>query len=147
MDLQTRVTTGTNPGMTWRKDALVQKCRTKDHQLSVCPTYKQGMSTIVFFLEDEYASENDDEDFMRGLFANSVRGVSFATRRVILNQNGHNFGMLWQTSRIQDIRRQTQQGTPDKRGGSTEEKTARAGYKEKASSLRTNEWTRDWNRS
>ena len=37
--------------------------------MSACPTYKQGMKSIGFSLEDEDASEVDHEDFMRGLVA------------------------------------------------------------------------------
>ena len=60
MDLLARVTTGTKLGMTW----------TRDHHVSACLTYKQGMKAIGFFLEDEDASEIEHEDFMRGVIAN-----------------------------------------------------------------------------
>ena len=37
--------------------------------MSSCPTYKQGMKSIGFSLEDEDASEVDREVFMRGIIA------------------------------------------------------------------------------
>ena len=46
-------------------------CSSKDHHVSACPTYKQGMKAIGSILEDEDASEVDHKDFMRGVIANS----------------------------------------------------------------------------
>ena len=40
-------------------------CSSTDHDVSACPTYKQGMKAIGFSLEDEDASEVDHEDLMR----------------------------------------------------------------------------------
>ena len=66
MDMQTRVTTGTNPGTIWRRDALVQTAviQTIINQ-STFPNYNEGMKAIGFSLEDEGASEIDHEVFMR----------------------------------------------------------------------------------
>ena len=80
-------------------------CSSTDHHVSACPTYKQGMKGIAFSLEDEDASEVDHEDFTRGLIAKSVQSVSFVTWKVILNRIVHNFGILWQTSSIQGMRK------------------------------------------
>ena len=44
-------------------------CSSTDHQVSACPTYKQGMKAMGFSLEDEDASEVDHEDFIRGVIA------------------------------------------------------------------------------
>ena len=44
-------------------------CSSTNHQVSACPTYKQGMKAKGFSLEDEDASEVDHEDFMRGVIA------------------------------------------------------------------------------
>ena len=44
-------------------------CSSTDHHVSACPAYKQGMKAICLSLEDEDASELDNEDFMRGVIA------------------------------------------------------------------------------
>ena len=54
-----------------------------DHHVSACPTYKQGAKAIGFSLEDEYASEVDHEDFMRGIIA------KFGPRCFFCNLEGH----------------------------------------------------------
>ena len=61
-----------NQGNNWykpRDDIDKRRCcanfSSTDHNVSVCPTYKQGMKAIGFSLEDEDASEVDHEDFMR----------------------------------------------------------------------------------
>ena len=51
--------------------------------MSACPTYKQGMKTIGFSLEDKDASEVDHEDFMRGVIA------KFVPRCFFCNLEGH----------------------------------------------------------
>ena len=48
--------------MIWKRDA---KCSSKDHHVSACPTYKQGMKAIGFSIEDEDATDINHEDFMR----------------------------------------------------------------------------------
>ena len=58
-------------------------CSWTDHHKSACPTYKQGMKAIGFSLEDEDASENDHEDFMRGVIA------KFGPRCFFCNLEGH----------------------------------------------------------
>ena len=58
-------------------------CRSTDHHVSACPTYKQGMKAIGFSLEDKDASEVDHEDFMRGLIA------KFGPRCFFCNLEGH----------------------------------------------------------
>ena len=58
-------------------------CSLVDHQVSACPTYKQGKKTIDFSLEDEKASEVDHEDFMRGVIA------KFGPRCLFCNLEGH----------------------------------------------------------
>ena len=71
-DQQTKVTTGTNGGMIWTRDALVpiavQLCQLK---------------AIGYSLEDEDASEVDHEDFMRGVIA------KFGPRCFFCNLEGH----------------------------------------------------------
>ena len=44
-------------------------CSSTDHHVSARPTYKKGMKVKGFSLEDEDASEVDQEDFMRGVTA------------------------------------------------------------------------------
>ena len=67
---QTKVTTGTNQGTIWTRDALVQfAVRQTIMYLSVVPIYEKGMKAIGFSLEDEDASEVDHEGFMRGVIA------------------------------------------------------------------------------
>ena len=51
--------------------------------MSTCPTYKQGMKTIGFSLEDEDASEINHEDFMGGVIA------KFGPRCFFCNLEGH----------------------------------------------------------
>ena len=51
--------------------------------MSACATYKQGMKAISFSLEDEYASEVDHGDFMRGVIA------KFGPRGFFCNLEGH----------------------------------------------------------
>ena len=58
-------------------------CSSKDHHVSACPTYKQGMKAIDFSLEDKDASEVDHEDFMRGVIA------KFGPRCFFCNLEGH----------------------------------------------------------
>ena len=58
-------------------------CSLTDHQVSTCPTYKQGMKAIGFSLEDEDASEVDHEDFMRGVIS------KFGPRSFFCNLEGH----------------------------------------------------------
>ena len=58
-------------------------CSSTDHHVSACPTYKQGMKTIGFSLEDEDASELDHEDIMRGIIA------KFGPRCFFCNLEGH----------------------------------------------------------
>ena len=65
-----------------------------DHNVSACPTYKQGMKAIGLSLEDEDASEVDHEDFMRGVIAKFGPRCFFLTWKVILNRIVRNSGML-----------------------------------------------------
>ena len=58
-------------------------CSSRDHHVSACPTYKQGMNALCFSLEDEDASEVDHEDFMRGVIA------KFGPRCFFCNLEGH----------------------------------------------------------
>ena len=58
-------------------------CILTDYHVSVCPTYKQGMKAIGFNLEDEDASEIDQEDFMRRAIA------TFGPRCFFCNLEGH----------------------------------------------------------
>ena len=65
-----------NQGNNWYKprDDIDKRCSrlncsSTDHHLSACPTYKQCMKAIGFSLEDEDASQIDQEDFMRGVIA------------------------------------------------------------------------------
>ena len=58
-------------------------CSSTDHHVSACPAYKQGMKAIGFSLEDEDASELDQEDFMRGVIA------KFGPRCFFCNLEGH----------------------------------------------------------
>ena len=58
-------------------------CSSTDHHVSACPTYKQGMKAIGFSLEDEDASEVDQEDFMRRVI------VKFGPRCFFCNLEGH----------------------------------------------------------
>ena len=58
-------------------------CSSMDHHVSTCPTYKQGMKTIGFSLEDEDASEINHEDFMGGVIA------KFGPRCFFCNLEGH----------------------------------------------------------
>ena len=51
--------------------------------MSARPTYKQGLKSIGFSLEDEDASEVDHEDFMRGIIA------KFGPWCFIFNLEGH----------------------------------------------------------
>ena len=69
------------------------------------PNLQTGHEIIGFSLEDDEASEVDDEDFMRGYLQNSAQIVSFVTWKVILNRIVHNFEMMWQTSSIQGMRK------------------------------------------
>ena len=80
MDQQTKETTGTNRGMIWTRDTPVP-------------------------IEDEDESEVDHEDFMRGIIA------KFGPRCFVCNLEGHfksdchTYGMLWQISSIQGMRK------------------------------------------
>ena len=58
-------------------------CSSTDHHVSACPAYKQGMKAIGFNLEDEDASELDQEDFMRGVI------LKFGPRCFFCNLEGH----------------------------------------------------------
>ena len=58
-------------------------CSSKDHHVSACQTYKQGMKAISFSLDDEDASEVDHEDIMRGVIA------KFGPRCFFCNLEGH----------------------------------------------------------
>ena len=67
-------------------------CSSTDNHVSVCPNYKQGMKAIGFSIEDEDASELDDEDFMRGVIA------EFGPRCFFCNLEGHfksDFPQFW----------------------------------------------------
>ena len=98
-DQQTKVTTGTNQG------TLLCKMQFNGPSCVNMPNLQQGMKAIGFKLEDEDASQVNHEDFMRGVIAKFGPGVSFVTWKVILNRIVHNFGMLWQTSSIQGMRK------------------------------------------
>ena len=58
-------------------------CSSTDHHVSACPTYKQGMKSIGFGLEEEDASEVDHEGFMREVIA------KFGHRCFFCNMEGH----------------------------------------------------------
>ena len=80
-------------------------CSSTDHHVSVCPTYKQGMKAIRFSLEDEDASELDQEDFMRGLIA------KFGPRCFFCNLEGHfisDFPQFWDA--VADIKHPRHEG-------------------------------------
>ena len=82
-------------------------CSSTDHHVSACPTYKQGMKAIGFGLVVEDASEVDHEDFMRGVIAKFGPRCSFCKMEGhnVVKKTVHNFGMLWQKSSIQCIRK------------------------------------------
>ena len=63
------ITTCTNLGLAWTRDALVQGAVRQSHQVSAYPIYKQSMKAIGFVLEDKIASEVDHEVFMKGIIA------------------------------------------------------------------------------
>ena len=44
-------------------------CSSTDHDVLICPTYKEFMKAIGLSLEDEDAYEVDHEDFMRQVMA------------------------------------------------------------------------------
>ena len=67
MVLLTKVTTGTDLGTTWTRDALVQT--EFDGPSCISMPNLQGKKAIGFSLEDEDASVVDHKDFMRGLIA------------------------------------------------------------------------------
>ena len=80
----------TNQGNNWYKprDDMDKRrscanCSSTDHHVSACPTYKQGMKAMGFSLEDEDASEVDQEDFMRGVIG------KFGPRCFFCNLEGH----------------------------------------------------------
>ena len=50
-------------------DKRRSNCSSTDHNVSACPTYKQGMKAIGFSLEVEDASEVNHENFMRGVIS------------------------------------------------------------------------------
>ena len=79
-----------NQGNNWYKprDEINKRrscanCSSRDHHVSACPTYKQGMKAKCFSLEDEDASKVDHEDFMRGVIA------KFGPRCFFCNLEGH----------------------------------------------------------
>ena len=83
-DQQTKVTTGTNRGVIWTKDALVQIAVRRTIMCQHAQLTKQGsMKAIGFSLEEEDASEVNYEDFMRGVIA------KFGPRRFFCNLEGH----------------------------------------------------------
>ena len=57
-------------------------CSSRDHHVSACPTYKQGLNPISFSIEDENASEINHEDLMRKVIEN------FGPRRIFCNLEG-----------------------------------------------------------
>ena len=59
------------------------KCKSTDHLVSVCPSYKQGMKAIDSNLEDKNASDFDHDNFMRGVIA------KFGPRCFFCNLVGH----------------------------------------------------------
>ena len=83
MDLLTKITFGTNLGLTWTRDALVQAAVRQNHHDSACPIYKQSMKAINFILEDKVASEVGHEDFKRGINA------KFRPKYFFSNLKGH----------------------------------------------------------
>ena len=83
MDLLTKITFGTNLGLTWTRDALVQAAVRQNHHDSACPIYKQSMKAINFILEDKVASEVGHEDFKRGINA------KFRPKYFFCNLKGH----------------------------------------------------------
>ena len=52
-------------------------CSSTDHNVSACPTYKQGMKAIGFSLEDEDASDIDHDDFVRVIAKFGPRGFRY----------------------------------------------------------------------
>ena len=80
-------------------------CSSTDNQMTACPTYKQGMKAIDFSLEDKDASEIDDEDFMRRIIAKFGPKYFFCNLEGYFKSVVHIFGMLWQTSSIQGMRK------------------------------------------
>ena len=77
-----------NQGNNWYKpkddmDERRSCAKCSDHHVSAKPTYKHGMKAIGISLEDEDASEVDNEDFMRGVIA------KFGPRYFFCNLEGH----------------------------------------------------------
>ena len=42
-------------------------CGSMDHHVSACSAYKQNMKAIGYFLEDADATDEDHEEYVRGL--------------------------------------------------------------------------------
>ena len=58
-------------------------CGSMDHHVSACSTYKQNMKAIGYFLEDADATDEDHEEYVRGLI------MKYGPRCFFCNLEGH----------------------------------------------------------
>ena len=80
-----RTPVGTNLAMTWIMDKRrsCANCGSMDHHVSACSAYKQNMKSIGYFLEDVDATDEDHEEYVRGLI------MKYGPRCFFCNLEGH----------------------------------------------------------
>ena len=82
--------TNTGASSTWYKprDGMDKRrscanCGSMDHQVSACSAYKQNMKAIRYFLDDVDATDEDQEEYVRGLI------IKYGPTCFFCNLEGH----------------------------------------------------------
>ena len=78
-----RIPVGTNLAMTWTRGGRARIGGSMDHHDSACSAYKQNMKAIGHFLEDADATDEDHEEYVRGLI------MKYGPRCFFCNLEGH----------------------------------------------------------
>ena len=85
-----------------------EKFGSMDHHVSACSAYKQNMKAISYFLDDVEATDEDHEEYVRGLI------MKYGPRCFFCNLEGHfkpdctQFGMQWRMRNIPVMKRRFQ---------------------------------------
>ena len=78
-------------------------CGSMDHHVSACSAYKQNMKAKGYFLDDVDATDEDHEEYFRGLIM--VLGASSVIWKDTSSRIALSFGMQWRTRNIPATKR------------------------------------------